>query len=179
MKNQAVQNNNLKQMQQKQQESQFAQRKIRNEFTEEQKQEIKEAFELYDQEGTGVIDARELKIAMRALGFEQRKDEVRRILGDIDRFEDGAIKYDEFLEILTQKNVDKEPVEEIKRAFRLMCDEGSDKITLKSLKKLIKDLGENMTDDEIAEMIEEADKDQDGEVGEEDFLRIMKKTNLF
>lgn len=179
MKNPITQNNNLKSSQQKQQDSQFSQRKLRNEFTEEQKQEIKDAFELYDQEATGMIDARELRIAMRALGFEQRKDEVRRILADIDKYGDGAIKYEDFLEILTQKNVEKDPIEEIRRAFRLMCEEGSDKITLKSLKKLIKDLGENMTDDEIAEMIEEADKDQDGEVGEEDFLRIMKKTNLF
>ena len=36
-----------------------------------------------------------------------------------------------------------------------------------------------MSEDELAEMIEEADKDQDGEIGEEDFIRIMKKTNLF
>jgi len=28
-------------------------------------------------------------------------------------------------------------------------------------------------------MIDEADRDGDGEIGEEDFIRIMKKTNLF
>ena len=28
-------------------------------------------------------------------------------------------------------------------------------------------------------MIEEADRDGDGEIGEEDFIRIMKKSNLF
>ena len=36
-----------------------------------------------------------------------------------------------------------------------------------------------MTDDEIQEMIDEADRDGDGEIGEEEFMRIMKKTNLF
>ena len=36
-----------------------------------------------------------------------------------------------------------------------------------------------MSEEEIVEMIEEADKDQDGEIGEEDFIKIMKKTNLF
>ena len=29
------------------------------------------------------------------------------------------------------------------------------------------------------EMIEEADRDGDGEIGEEDFIKVMKKTNLF
>ncbi len=36
-----------------------------------------------------------------------------------------------------------------------------------------------MTDEELQEMIDEADRDGDGEIGEEDFIRIMKKSNLF
>eukprot|EP00339_Tiarina_fusa_P021088 CAMPEP_0117033350 /NCGR_PEP_ID=MMETSP0472-20121206/23837_1 /TAXON_ID=693140 ORGANISM="Tiarina fusus, Strain LIS" /NCGR_SAMPLE_ID=MMETSP0472 /ASSEMBLY_ACC=CAM_ASM_000603 /LENGTH=36 /DNA_ID= /DNA_START= /DNA_END= /DNA_ORIENTATION= len=36
-----------------------------------------------------------------------------------------------------------------------------------------------MTEEELAEMIEEADRDGDGEINEEEFIRIMKKTNLF
>ena len=32
-----------------------------------------------------------------------------------------------------------------------------------------------MTDEELQEMIDEADRDGDGEINEEDFLRIMKK----
>ena len=39
------------------------------ELTEEQKQEIREAFDLFDTDGSGTIDAKELKVAMRALGF--------------------------------------------------------------------------------------------------------------
>ena len=48
-------------------------KKFRTEITEEQKQEIKEAFDLFDSESTGAIDAKELKVAMRALGFEPKK----------------------------------------------------------------------------------------------------------
>lgn len=36
-----------------------------------------------------------------------------------------------------------------------------------------------MGDDELQEMIDEADRDGDGEINEEEFIRIMKKTNLF
>ncbi len=67
----------------------------------------------------------------------------------------------------------------MRKAFQLICEEGHDKITLKSLIKVAKELGENMTTDELNEMIEEADRDGDGEIGEEDFVKIMKKTNLF
>jgi Ca2+-binding EF-hand superfamily protein len=52
-------------------------------------------------------------------------------------------------------------------------------ITFKNLKRVAKELGENLTDEEIQEMIDEADRDGDGQVSEEEFVRIMKKTSLF
>ena len=81
------------------------QKKVRSELTEEQRQEIKEAFDLFDSEGTGKIDAKELKVAMRALGFEPKKEEVRRILQDIDKHGDGTINFDDFMEIMSVKVV--------------------------------------------------------------------------
>ena len=47
------------------------------------------------------------------------------------------------------------------------------------MKRVSKELGENLTDEELQEMIDEADMDGDGEVNESEFLRIMKKTELF
>ena len=72
-------------------------KKVKNDLTEEQRQEIKEAFDLFDSEGNGVIDAKELKVAMRALGFEPKKEEVKRVLQELDKAGEGVIKYDEFL----------------------------------------------------------------------------------
>ena len=42
---------------------------------------------------------------MRALGFEPKKEEVKRILAEIDRSGEGVIKYEEFLDVMTQKMV--------------------------------------------------------------------------
>jgi len=154
-------------------------KKHRSELTEEQKQEIKEAFDLFDTEGRNEIDAKELKVAMRALGFEPKKDEVRKILQEIDKNGEGVVRYEDFFEIMSIKMMERDPIEEMKKAFQLICEEGYDKITLKSLKKVADELGENMTKEELQEMIDEADRDQDGEIGEEDFIKIMKKTNLF
>ena len=55
------------------------------ELTEEQKQEIREAFDLFDPDGSGTIDAKELKVAMRALGFEPKKEEIKKMIADIDK----------------------------------------------------------------------------------------------
>ena len=53
------------------------------------------------------------------------------------------------------------------------------KISFKNLKRVAKELGERMTDEERQKMIDEADRDGDGEVNEDEFLPVTKKTNLF
>jgi centrin-1 len=82
-----------------------APKKLRNDLTEEQRQEIKEAFDLFDTDSTGVIDAKELKVAMRALGFEPKKEDIRRILQEVDNKGEGVIRFEEFMEIMTGKMV--------------------------------------------------------------------------
>ena len=65
--------------------------KNRGGLTEEQKQEIREAFDLFDTDGSGTIDAKELKVAMRALGFEPKKEEIKKMISDIDKDGSGTI----------------------------------------------------------------------------------------
>ncbi|KAL9138920.1 centrin [Amphidinium carterae] len=140
----------------------------------------KQAFDLFDTDGSGEIDAKELKV-MRALGFEPKKEEIQKMISDVD--DDGmsgSIGYDEFLKMMTHKILNRDPKDEILKAFRLFDDDETGKISFKNLKRVAKDeLGERMTDEELQEMVDEADRDGDGEVNEEEFLRIMKKTNLF
>jgi hypothetical protein len=61
----------------------------------------------------------------------------------------------------------------------LLADDQTGKISFRNLKRVAKELGENMTDEELQEMIDEADRDGDSEINEEEFLRIMKKTSLY
>ncbi|KAM8799941.1 centrin-2 [Eudromia elegans] len=149
------------------------------ELTEDQKQEIREAFDLFDADGTGNIDVKELKVAMRALGFEPKKEEIKKMISDIDKEGTGKISFNDFLAVMTQKMAEKDSKEEILKAFKLFDDDETGKISFKNLKRVAKELGENLTDEELQEMIDEADRDGDGEVNEQEFLRIMKKTSLY
>ncbi len=149
--------------------------KVRNELTEEQKREIKDAFSSFEEDG---ILPEELKTAMQTLGFDANNQEVLKILDKIDA-KKQPLKFDDFMDVMIEKNVEKDPETEMRKAFKVLCEEGTDKITLKSLSKICADLGEKIGDEELQEMINEADKDQDEEVGEGDFLKIMQKIGMF
>ena len=64
-------------------------------LSEEQIEEIREAFNLFDTDHSGSIDYRELKAAMRALGFEVKKEELKKMITDIDADGSGSIEFHE------------------------------------------------------------------------------------
>ncbi|XP_077291762.1 uncharacterized protein LOC143915164 isoform X2 [Arctopsyche grandis] len=149
------------------------------ELSDDQKNDIKEAFDLFDPNSSGSIDTKELKVAIRALGFEPKKEEIKRMIADIDKEGTGKVTFDDFLSLMTIKMAEKDIKEEIMKAFKLFDDDETGKISFKNLKRVAKELGENLTDEELQEMIDEADRDGDGEINQEEFLRIMKKTSLY
>ena len=56
---------------------------FRQELTEEQKLDIKEAFSLFDNNGNGYITLQDLRVALRALGFEPAKQEIKRLISQL------------------------------------------------------------------------------------------------
>jgi centrin-1 len=59
--------------------------RITVELNAKQKQNMKEAFDLFDTDGSEHIDAKELKVALRALGFEPKKEDFKKIMSDSNR----------------------------------------------------------------------------------------------
>ena len=151
----------------------LARPKKRSELTEEQKQEIKEAFDLFDTDGSGTIDAKELKVAMRALGFEPKKEEIRKMIADADRDGSGVIDFPEFLSLMARKMKDTDTEEELVEAFKVFDRDGNGLISAAELRHVMTNLGEKLTDEEVDEMIREADVDGDGHINYEEFVRMM------
>ena len=86
---------------------------------------------------------------MRALGFEPRKEEIKKMLNDIDRDNSGRLTYDSFLTLMSSKMSDKDTNEEIMKAFKLFDDDETGKISFSNLKRVANELGENLTDEEL------------------------------
>ncbi|KAL5982463.1 putative calcium-binding protein cml13 [Asimina triloba] len=147
-----------------------------NRLTEQKKKEIKEAFDLFDTDGSGTIDAKELNVAMRALGFEMTEEQIEQMIRDVDKDGSGAIDFDEFVHMMTAKIGERDTKEELTKAFRIIDVDNDGKISLTDIERISKELGESFAPKEIKEMIEEADRNGDGGVDIDEFIRMMKKT---
>ncbi len=73
----------------------------------------------------------------------------------------------------------RDPEEEIKKAFQLFDDDHSGKISLKNMKRVARELGENLSEEELQAMIDEFDRDQDGEISNDEFMYIMKQSTMY
>merc|ERR1712137_1031177 len=147
-------------------------------LTDEQVQQIAQAFQLFDTDGSGTIETQELKIAMRALGFEPKQEEIDKMVRDVDDDGSGSVDYPEFLEMMAHKLLNLTQWKRLTRPSNSLMTTRLDGSVSRTSRGW-PELGERLTDEELQEMIDEADRDGDGEVNNEEFQRIMKKTNLF
>ena len=120
--------------------------------------EIRQAFDLFDTNGTGKIDPKELKAAMQSLGFDTKNPTIYTLIADLDTPEaakNGGVNFDDFVGSINNKLGDKESKEGIHRIFELFIDDpNADTITLSSLKKIAQELGENMSAEELKFILE-------------------------
>eukprot|EP00696_Hemimastix_kukwesjijk_P016155 gnl/Hemi2/4475_TR1567_c0_g1_i1.p1 gnl/Hemi2/4475_TR1567_c0_g1~~gnl/Hemi2/4475_TR1567_c0_g1_i1.p1 ORF type:complete len:170 (+),score=64.46 gnl/Hemi2/4475_TR1567_c0_g1_i1:92-601(+) len=146
------------------------------EASEEQKREIERAFKLFDTDGSGTIEIDELKVAMRALGFDPAPNEVEQLFLEVDVDGSGTMDQDEFLEMMTQKMLEKDPTEDILKAFRLLDEDCKECVTYKNLQSIVKtlQLQDSMTDDDLQKIIEITDTTKSGRINQHDFVRIMR-----
>jgi Ca2+-binding EF-hand superfamily protein len=155
--------------------------RLQNELTEDQKADIEEAFNLLDVDGVNTIHARDLKVALRALGYEPEKDRMKKIISEFDRESlSNTLMKEEFERIMQSKLFEYENDKEIEKAFPLFTQGKSDYISLDDLRRVAQELGENLGDEVLEEMIREADVlDHDGVISRDEFFRVMKRENAY
>lgn len=123
----------------------------REELSHKQITEIKQAFDLFDTAGTGTIQPKDLRVSLRALGFDPNHEEIERLVGTTSS--SGVIDFHQFLDIIITKVSERDNPEDIHRAFNMIDSKHTGVISLEMLQEVIEDLGEEMSEEEIAKMI--------------------------
>ncbi|XP_064611542.1 uncharacterized protein LOC135475548 [Liolophura sinensis] len=142
--------------------------------------DLRSVFELFDSDSDGFVNPPELRRTLRVLGFKISREEARKTISVSAVKQRGCVDFLEFLDIILDKQGDsRDTYNEIKQGFQLFDYENRGKISVENLKQACHEAGIKFTSDELAEMIEEADLNGDGEIDRQEFTRIMLQTNLF
>jgi calmodulin len=142
-------------------------------LTEEQLAEFREAFLLFDKDNDGTITTKELGTVMRSLGLNPTKAELQDMINEVDADGNGIIDYPEWLTMMAKKMKNTDSEEELVEAFSVFDKDGNGFISAAELRHVMTNLGEKLTDDDVDEMIREADVDGDGQINYEEFVKMM------
>jgi len=147
----------------------------RRELADSQLNEIRDAFDLFDTDGVGTIQSKDLVVLLRALGSEPSKAEVKRFLSDVDASNTGQIDFEGYLQIVLDKLAERPSGDDVTKAFRLFAqgDNATGRISFDRLKEIAEQIGETISDEELQEMIAEADTSATGLISNDDFVRII------
>jgi len=140
----------------------------------DQEAQIVAAFETFDEDGSGEIDAAEMRAAIKALGMETRKDQIRALVKEIDVDGNGEIDIDEFKTIFDRLKDVAEGQDALRKtnrkAFKLLDENRNSRLEFEEVRRAALQLGENFTDQEMRAIFTWADKDGDGYLSEVEFM---------
>ena len=112
---------------------------------------------------------------MTSLGFESKSGAIFQMISDLDTDGNGNIDFGEWLSLMTKRVNDKDTRANINKIFALFDDERTGFISIKNLRRIAQELGEDVSEQELQELITRADLDADGVVSEEEFYTILTR----
>ena len=148
-----------------------------DQLTEQQIEDFKSAFALFDKDGEGTISVEEMGNVKRSLGLNSSKfyteAELQDLINEFDVDSDGQIDFEEFLILMARKMKESNTEEDIRETFQVFDKDGNGFISAAELWQVMTIVGKNLTNKEVDEMIREVDTDGDGQVNYEEFVTNM------
>jgi Ca2+-binding EF-hand superfamily protein len=110
---------------------------------------------------------------MRKLGQNPSEKELSEMIRSVDDNGDMEIDFEEFLLLMKSRIGTRDPEQELKDAFAVFDTDNSGSIDRKELKRLMKKLGQALSEAELDAMMDEVDENGDGEISFEEFKALM------
>ena len=118
---------------------------------------------MFDKNGDNKISDSELEQVMSYLGLNPSSDEVKKMIRVVDKNCNGYVDYDEFISMMTQTKLKpRNEDDELREIFKVFDIDGNGFISHDEIKTKMAQLGDDLTDEEVKEMIKSADTNDDG-----------------
>merc|ERR1712115_141311 len=123
----------------------------------------------FDEDRDGRLSLKELGCLLNALGQNPSEQDLTNMITGVEHDSDGRIDFPDFLSLMARKMKDTDTEEELIEAFKVFDKDGDGFISAGELRVSMTNLGEKLSDQEVDEMIREADVDGDGQINYEEF----------
>jgi len=149
-----------------------------NNLSDEEIQDLKDLFSSFDKHGAGAITTKDLELAMKSRWPKLTEGEVRDYTNEADSKGKGTIDYADFENIMAcisyfQSRSYYIGDQEIIDACTMFDKDGEGLISKEELKQVLMEIGEQVTEEEVEDLIKEAELDENGRVYYEEFIRMM------
>lgn len=137
---------------------------------------LQKAFNSFDREKTGSISSETVGEILRLMGQPFNSKILEEMIEEVDEDKSGQIEFEEFIQLAAKFIVeeDEEALQkELREAFRLYDKEGNGFIPTSCLREILRELDDQLSEEDLDMMIEEIDSDGSGTVDFDEFLEMM------
>ncbi|ORZ36005.1 hypothetical protein BCR44DRAFT_80296 [Catenaria anguillulae PL171] len=144
-------------------------------YTEEQLNDFKELFSLFDKKGSGQVDVSVIGDLLRAIGENPTEAQVRAITANLPGGGKSGVTFDMFVDILAKPDTFKlqATMEEFLQGFHVFDKDQTGYISTGELRYVLTSLGEKLSDADVDELLKYVEQTKDGTVRYEDFVRAI------
>ena len=126
-------------------------------LSESQISEFQQIFSTYDSQGKGFVSAQDLPSLIKSFGQYYTSNELQELIQEVDTEHNGKLDFTNFLNIMTRKvkPSEKGSEDKFREAWKSLdeTEKSQEKINVEELKKMIRELGESVTEEELNVMI--------------------------
>ncbi|XP_047474626.1 troponin C, isotype gamma-like [Penaeus chinensis] len=143
---------------------------------EEQIETLRKAFNSFDTEGAGSINAETVGVILRMMGVKISEKNLQEVIAETDEDGSGMLEFEEFAELAAKFLIeeDEEALKaELREAFRIYDKDCQGYITTDILKEILVELDPKLTQTDLEGIIEEVDEDGSGTLDFDEFMEMM------